>query len=153
WQELGYEAHSLVDSRNALVPVPLRAGSRSGARGGRVVKTRALYPHPGHGAVTKASGFRNLVLERLVVVVGLLLLVLLNLTVELVGHGVDGRVQIGILALDEDVLAAHVQGDFGLLLELLDRQDHAGAGDVVEVADDAVELGSHVVANGGGDFD
>src|SRR5690606_15829996 len=52
-----------------------------------------------------------------------------------------------------DVLAAHVQGDFGLLLELLDRQDDADAGDVVEVADDAVELGSHVVANGGGDFD
>jgi hypothetical protein len=33
-----------------------------------------------------------------------------------------------------------VHGHFGLLLELLDRQDHADAGDVVEVADDAVEL-------------
>ncbi len=41
-------------------------------------------------------------------VVGRLGLVLQDLTVELVGEGVDGRVEVGIFALDVDVLATHV---------------------------------------------
>ena len=50
---------------------------------------------------------------------------------------VDRRVQVGILAVAVDVLAAHVQRHLGLLLQLVHRQDHVGVDHVVEVARDA----------------
>ena len=51
--------------------------------------------------------------------VGLLLpLYFQNLTVELVGHRVDRRVEVGVVRFDEEVLAAHVQRHPAFCLEL-----------------------------------
>src|SRR5690606_21445368 len=116
-------------------------------------KTRELYPHPKPKEVVKGSQLAVLVLQRFVVVVLDLLLVLLHLAVELVDHRVDGRVHVAIVGFDEDVLAARAQRHFRLLVELVHRQDHADADHIVEVANDAVELRAHVVADGRGDFD
>ena len=84
--------------------------------------------------------------------VGLLLLVLLNLTVELVSQIVDGCVQIGISALDKNILTGNMQRDFGLLVQLLDAQNNVHVDYVIEMARDLLQLLANIVANGGADF-
>src|SRR5438477_4557162 len=79
-----------------------------------------------------------------------LVLVPQHLPVELVGEQIDRRVEIVLYALAMQVLAAHVQRDFGLLAHLVDGEDDVGVDHMVEMPGHAFELRSHVAANGGG---
>src|SRR5205823_945258 len=79
-----------------------------------------------------------------------LVLVAQHLPVELVGEQIDRRVEIVLDALAMQVLAAHVQRDFGLLAHLVDGEDDVGVDHMVEMAADALELGAHVAADGRG---
>src|SRR5574343_1459654 len=82
-----------------------------------------------------------------------LLFVFLNLTVQLVEQGIDGGIEIIAGFLDMHVLARHVHGHFRLLLQFFDGENHIDAGDLVEMADDGVQLVLHVFTQGGGNFD
>src|SRR2546422_9872697 len=79
-----------------------------------------------------------------------LALVAQHLPVELVGEQIDRRVKILLDAFAVQVLAAHVQGDFGLLAHLVDGEDDVGVDHMVEMPGDALELGAHVAADGRG---
>ncbi len=65
-----------------------------------------------------------------------LLLVFLNLTIQLVGQIIHRGIQIGIDAFDKDILTWYMQGDFGLLVQLLDAQYNVHIDDVIEMARD-----------------
>src|SRR5258708_7472224 len=82
-----------------------------------------------------------------------LVLVAQHLAVELVGEEIDRRVQVLLDALAVQVLAAHVQRDFGFLALLVDGEDDVGVDDVVEMPADALDLGVHVAAQRRGHFD
>ena len=77
-----------------------------------------------------------------------LFLVPQHLAVQLVGERVDRRVHVGIDALGVDVLAAYMQVGRDLLPELVDGQNDVHVDDMVEMPGHAVELRSHVTANG-----
>src|SRR5438034_2776203 len=77
-------------------------------------------------------------------------LVAQHLPVELVGEQIDRRVEIVLHALAMQVLAAHVQRDFGVVAQRADGEDDVGVDHVVETAADALELGAHVAADGRG---
>src|SRR5258707_870489 len=51
------------------------------------------------------------------------------------------------------VLAAHVQGDFGLLPDFVHGEDDVGVDHMVEMARHALELRAHVAADGRGHFE
>src|SRR3954469_5624745 len=76
-----------------------------------------------------------------------LVLVTQDLAVELVGEQIDGGVQVGVLALAVQVLAAHVERHLGFLPLLVDGQDDVGVDDVVEMPRDPLELRMHVGAD------
>src|SRR6185295_2178558 len=80
------------------------------------------------------------------------ILVAQHLPVQLVRQQIDGGVQVFLLALAMQVLAAHVQRDLGLLTNFVDREDDVGVDHVVEVPGHALELGTHVAEDGGRDF-
>src|SRR5574343_2015645 len=82
-----------------------------------------------------------------------LLLVLQDLAVELVKQAVDGGVEIIAGFFDMEVLAGDVDRHFRQLLELLDREYDADAGNLVEVTQDGLQLVFDIFAQGGGDFD
>src|SRR5688500_11839821 len=69
-----------------------------------------------------------------------LVLVAQDLPVELVGEEVDGGIQFLLVAFVVQVLAAHVQGHFGLLAQLVHGEDDVRVDHVVEMAADALEL-------------
>src|SRR5690349_24725265 len=68
------------------------------------------------------------------VFVGLLFLVLQHAAVELVGQQVDGGVHVLFRGIGMNGISAHMQGGFGLLSELLNRQDAMHVDYVVEMA-------------------
>src|SRR6185369_17167718 len=76
-----------------------------------------------------------------------------NLAIQLVEHGVDGGIEIVAGFFDMHVLAGHMDGNFGLLFEFLDRQDDAHTGYLVKMANHGIQLVFHVLAQGGGNFD
>ena len=82
-----------------------------------------------------------------------LFLVLLDAAVELVGEGVYRGVHVLLGGIGMDRVAAHVQGGFGSLSQLLDCQHAVDINDVIEVSDDSLELFLYVVAEGRGDLD
>src|SRR5688572_3683728 len=87
------------------------------------------------------------------VLVGLLFLVLEHAAVELVGQQVYGGVHVLFGGIGMDGAAAHMQGGFGLLSELLHRQDTMHVDHVIEMPGNALELLLHVGAHGRGYFD
>src|SRR4051794_27295170 len=87
------------------------------------------------------------------VLVGLLFLVLEHAAVELVGQQVDGGVHVFLGGVGVDGVAAYMQGGFGLLSELLDRQDAMHVDYVIEMARNPFELLFDVRAHRGSDFD
>src|SRR4030081_950034 len=99
------------------------------------------------------SGGRLLALQRFVRARLQLVLVALHLAIELVGEQIDRGIQVGLLALAMQVLAAHVQGDFRLLRQLVHGQNHMGIDHVVEMPRDALQLGAHVSAYCRGHFE
>src|SRR5258706_96781 len=104
--------------------------------------------------IARSSGRRRLaVLEGVVGLAVQLVLVADHLAVELVGEEVDRRVQVGFLALAVQLLAGDVRGAFGLLPELLHREDHVRVEHMVEMPRHALELGAHVAADRRGHFD
>src|SRR2546428_2628698 len=82
-----------------------------------------------------------------------LVLVAQHLAVELVGEQIDRCVQVLLLALAMQVLAAHVQGDFGLLAHLVDGEDDVGVDHMVEMPGDALNLRADIAADGRGHFE
>ena len=99
------------------------------------------------GGVASSPLVRRLVV---LVVVGLdLLLVLLDLPVELVDQGVDGRVHVVLDRVGKQGVAADVDRGLRLVPQLLDRQDAVHVGDVVEMPFQARQLAVDVVAQGG----
>src|SRR5690349_24135740 len=87
------------------------------------------------------------------VFVGLLFLVLQHAAVELVGQQIDGGVHVFFRGIGMDRIAAYMQGGFGLLSELLNRQDAMHVDYVVEMAGNALELLLDIGAHRRGDFD
>src|SRR5690349_1688547 len=87
------------------------------------------------------------------VFVGLLFLVLQHAAVELVGQQIDGGVHVLFRGVGMNRIAAHMQGGFGLLSELLNREDAMHVDYVVEMAGNAFELLLDVGAHRRGDFD
>src|SRR5574343_225377 len=81
-----------------------------------------------------------------------LLLVFLNLTIQLVGQIIHRGIQIRVRAFDKDILTWNMQGDFGLLVQLLDAQHNMHVDDVIEMARDLLQLLAHVFADSGADF-
>src|SRR3954469_7101789 len=82
-----------------------------------------------------------------------LVLVAQDLTIELVGERVDRGIEIVFLAFAVQVLAADMQRAFGLLADLVHREDHVGVDHMVEVPVDALELRAHVAQDRRGDVD
>ena len=77
----------------------------------------------------------------------------MHAAVELVGQQVDGGVHVFLGGVGVDGVAAHMQCGFGLLSELLNRQDAMHVDYVVEMAGNALELLLDVRAHRRGDFD
>src|SRR3954468_2528190 len=90
-------------------------------------------------------------LAALILVVALVL-VAQDLTIELVGEQVDRGIEIVFLAFAVQVLAADMQRAFGLLADLVHREDHVGVDHMVEVSRDPLELRAHVAQVGRGDI-
>src|SRR5689334_7549923 len=84
---------------------------------------------------------------------GQLLLVLHDLSIELVGQHVDCRVHVGLDGFRVKVLAAQVHGGLDLLLQLVHRQHDVHVDHVIEVARHALQLVAHVAAERGRDVD
>ena len=73
--------------------------------------------------------------------------------VELVGQQVDGGVHVFLGGVGMDGIAAHMQSGFGLLSELLNRQDAMHVDYVVEMARNPFEFLFDVGTHRRGDFD
>ncbi len=74
-----------------------------------------------------------------------------DLAVQLVHQLVDGRVEVLVRLLDEDVAALDVERDLGaltpfLLPQLVHREEDVHIDDLVEMSCHAIELGEHVLA-------
>ena len=69
-----------------------------------------------------------------------------DLAIKLVRQSVDRSTEIRVFALDEDILAGNVTGDFGFLGEVVPGEDHVDVDDVIEMPADSGEFALHVVA-------
>jgi len=93
-----------------------------------------------------------------IVVVGLdAVFVLDHLAVELVDQIIYSRIQVGVRALGEQVVAFDVQIAFGLLTSLffglvLNAEQHLDVNHLVEMTGDFSQLRGHISSQGGGDF-
>src|SRR5262249_18767901 len=87
------------------------------------------------------------------VVIGLALLVLDHAAIELVGQQVYGGVHVFLGGIGMDGITANVQRGFGLLSELLNRENTMHVDYVVEMTRNPFELLFHVRAHRLGDFD
>ena len=73
-----------------------------------------------------------------------LLLVFLDLTVKLVGQTIYRRVEILVNGFNKNVFAGKVNGDFGFLLQFVDRQDHVHVDDIIEMARNPLKFPGNV---------
>src|SRR6185437_3383707 len=86
--------------------------------------------------------------------IGALLLVLLDATIELVAQCIDRSVHIRLGRIRMDVASPYVQGGLGLLPQLLDGENTVHVDHLVEMARDALEkLLLDIAPEGRGDFD
>src|SRR3990172_7735368 len=81
------------------------------------------------------------------------LLVLENLSIELVYQEINGRIHVGVHAFDVNVLAAHVHVGLDFLVELVYGQNDVDVDDVVEMAGYSGKLVGYVRADGWGDVE
>src|SRR5258706_10087592 len=88
-----------------------------------------------------------MMLERIVWMRMQTVFVLDDLAIEFVRYGVDRGVQIGVVALRDNILAGDVTADLRLSCETVHGEDHADVDDVIEVAPDPGEFTLDVTAD------
>ena len=112
------------------------------------------------GVIRSMMAIAALILSRLRVIagffaamlVGQLLLVLLDLPINLVAQRINRRIQILIGGIGENFVAGNMNGGFSFLDQLVDAQNHLGAGDVVKMTLNALQLVVHLVVQRRGAF-
>ena len=76
----------------------------------------------------------------------MLLFVFQYLAVELVDQRIDRGIHVGVVAFDENVLAAEMNVGFYFLLQLVYGENHVNVYDVIEMPCNARELAGDVLA-------
>jgi len=82
-----------------------------------------------------------------------LLLVFLNLTVQLVKHGINGGIEIVTGLFDVHILSWHMDSHFRFLLQFLNGKNDANTCNLVKMTDNGIQLVLDVFAKCWGNFD
>ena len=80
--------------------------------------------------------------------IGELLLVSLELAIELVREGIDGRVHICVERIGEQVAAGYMNGCFSLLIEFFHAENNVCMSGIIEVSFESHEFGLNVIFEG-----